>query len=117
MAEPLTPVDIERLMGGAVAEIKARTETVRKSRDDFASAKRAHTIRLAAHRQDPENKGARADREDKALIANEASWVALDTAEVTMKYAQDLLDVSEKELSALQTVAKLVLQAYNVSGR
>lgn len=115
MAEPLTPVDVERLMSSAIGDIKGRTETVRKSRDDFAAAKRAHTIRLAAHRQDPDNKGSRADREDKALLANQPSWVALDTAEVSMKYAQDLLDVSEKELSALQTVAKLVLQAYNVN--
>lgn len=116
MAEPLTPVDIERMMGEALEQIKERIETVRKARDDFAAAKR--TLRVKAGTYMAEHKtGTRADREDQAYIDCQQFVVALDTTEVTMKYSQDLLGVAEKELSALQTVAKLVLQAYNVAGR
>lgn len=113
--EPLTPVQVEQQMGEALSQVKASAQAMKQAREAFAASKRAHTIRLAVARQS--DSGSRADREDRALIDNEASWLAMDTADIAMRYSQDLRDDAEKSLSALQTVSKLILQAYNVGTR
>ncbi len=88
---------------------------MRNARDEFLAAKRKYQVALATTRQ--AEKGSQVDRADKALIAHEDLWAAMDTAEVTMKYAQDKKDDLEKELSGLQTSARLIMQEYNVAGR
>lgn len=102
-------------MAEAVGFIKKGTRVVKESRDDYFAKKRAYKLALAQVRQD--DTGSRVDREDRALLATADLWEAMDTAEVGMKYAEDKKGDLEKELMALQTDAKLVLQAYNVSGR
>ncbi|AMU74021.1 hypothetical protein [Mycobacteroides abscessus] len=115
MAEPTNPVEIESRIRDVVAFISKGTRVVRQARDEYLAAKRAYQLGLAASRQSEQ--GTRADREDKALLANAELWESMDTAEVTMKYAQDKKSDLESELSGLQTSARLIAQEYNVSGR
>lgn len=116
--EPLTPVDIERMMGETLGLVESRIVAAKDARQAAKDRKREHTVNLASHRQeDTEKPTARADREDRAIMAHQESWLAMDTADVVAVHAQDLVEFAEKKLSTLQTAAKLVLQAYNVGGR
>ncbi|SKT46421.1 hypothetical protein [Mycobacteroides abscessus] len=115
MAEPTNPVEIESRIRDVVSYIAKGSAVVRNARDEYLAAKRKYQLALATKRQ--ECSGSRSDREDMALIANAELWEQMDTSEVTMKYAQDKKDDLEKELSGLQTSARLIMQEYNVSGR
>ncbi|NGX06416.1 MULTISPECIES: hypothetical protein [Mycobacteroides] len=115
MAEPTNPVEIESRIRDVVSYISKGTKVVRQARDEYLAAKRKYQLALAVARQSEQ--GTRADREDKALAANAQLWEDMDTAEVTMKYAQDKKSDLESELSGLQTSARLIMQEYNVSGR
>lgn len=116
MSDPAewSPVTIAAEIRKAVDRMEEGAKVTKSARAAYLAAKRAYTIGKAAARQ--ENvPGSYNDRDDKATISTEELWFAMDTADVAHTYSRDLVNTMEKRVSALQTEAKLIMQAYNTS--
>jgi len=109
------PVTIAAEIRKSADRLENSAKVVADAREAHLEAKRAYTISKAAKRQES-MPGSFNDRDDKATIATEDLWLAMDTADVAHTYARDLAAAMEKKISALQTEAKLIMQAYGTAG-
>lgn len=121
MSDPAVwnPVTIAAEIRKAVDRMEQGAAVTKNARAAYLEAKRAWTVAKAVVRQEANVPGARTgrdDRDDKATIATQELWVAMDMADVAHAYSRDLVNTMEKRVSALQTEAKLIMQAYNTSG-
>lgn len=109
------PVAIASEIRKASDRLENSAKVVADAREAHLTAKRAYTIAKAAARQEA-MPGSFNDRDDKATLATEQLWLAMDTADVAHTYSRDLAEALEKKISGLQTEAKLIMQAYNTAG-
>lgn len=123
MSDAATPVGAEQEMRAIRSEMTKAYQGVRAARTDEVEAKRllkrARADALLGGDCPPTGRGGMTVAERDAWVdrrVDDESY-ALDVAEVNRKNAEDYLRTVRDQASLTQSIARLVEQAYSMSGR